>query len=245
MREYAGVTRNGSADCASIAFRFPLMRIRAFEAQKPRTLNCRSALRVRCARGFKPHCVIPDEKPRTLNRRSALRPPYTHGDLNRIALLPMKTAPAISVRPIYLCNGEIVAVQDEQVVARTCGTRSAAFELELRHGLKPRTRINHVARTCCTRSAAFRPELRNGLKPRTRLKPVARTCGTRSAALRPELRNGLKPRTRTEHVARTCFPRSAALLEAAFLGFKCAYAHQREAERDRCAVRRTVLAPPR
>jgi hypothetical protein len=37
------------ADCGSIAFRFPSMCIRAFKAEKPRTLNRRSALRLQAA----------------------------------------------------------------------------------------------------------------------------------------------------------------------------------------------------
>ena len=43
MRGLAGKTRNGSADCESIAFRFPSMCIRAFKTEKPRTLYRRSA----------------------------------------------------------------------------------------------------------------------------------------------------------------------------------------------------------
>ncbi len=58
MREYAGVsggTKNGFADFASIAFHFPSMCIRAFDAEKPRTLYSRSALlasRLRRTAGF-------------------------------------------------------------------------------------------------------------------------------------------------------------------------------------------------
>ncbi len=37
MRELAGRTRNGSAECRSTTSHFPSMCIRAFEAEKPRT----------------------------------------------------------------------------------------------------------------------------------------------------------------------------------------------------------------
>jgi hypothetical protein len=44
----AGRTRNAFADCASSAFRFPAMCIRAFEAEGPRTLYSRFALLACC-----------------------------------------------------------------------------------------------------------------------------------------------------------------------------------------------------
>ena len=44
MRGLVVRTRNSSADCASIAFRFPLMCICAYKAEKPRALNHSSAL---------------------------------------------------------------------------------------------------------------------------------------------------------------------------------------------------------
>jgi hypothetical protein len=47
-RGLAGRAKNGSADCGSIAFRFPSMCIRVFKAEKPRTLNRRSALLAHC-----------------------------------------------------------------------------------------------------------------------------------------------------------------------------------------------------
>jgi hypothetical protein len=64
----AGRTQSGSADRASIAFRFPSMCVCAFEGQKPRTLGSRSdALRGQCAREFEPDCVVPNQK---LSQRS-------------------------------------------------------------------------------------------------------------------------------------------------------------------------------
>jgi hypothetical protein len=45
-RGLVGRTKNGSADCASIAFRFPSTCVRALDAETPRTLGSRSALHV-------------------------------------------------------------------------------------------------------------------------------------------------------------------------------------------------------
>jgi hypothetical protein len=65
MREYAGVSGEDQERVCGprIAFRSPSMCLRAFEAEKPRTLGSRSALRVRGA----------------------------HADLNLVASLRMKS----------------------------------------------------------------------------------------------------------------------------------------------------------